>query len=1124
MRPLALLVALAAALLAAVPAAAELNPVVRGDGTPRVRAGTLDVPPRDARGRVEVIVALPQQPLARHGREVFPGLAVRRLRVGSSASQAYLRTLRAAQATAVATLRREIPRARVYRRYQVVLNALAVELPAADLPRLARLPFAARVYPNARYRLNLNRSPDVIRTDVLRARGGTRGEAMKIAIVDDGVNHRNPFFDPSGYSYPPGYPLGDRDFTTPKVIVARAYAPRSARGRDRLPFDIDVSFHGTHVAGIAAGNEATRAPAGDDHPPVEGLTGVAPRAWIGSYRVFTVRTEIGHVGNSAEIAAAFEQAVKDGMHVINFSGGGTEIEPAADILLRAVDNVTAAGVPVVVAAGNDRDEFGLGSTGSPGTAESAISVAATTNTHVFSWALETLAADAPAPIRRMALRPAPGGGLGRTGLERPIVDVGSITGTDGRPVDRLLCAPGADVNAARSTLPPRSLTGSLALASRGVCSFFSKAERARQAGAVGLILVDNRPGDPNQIPIQLPLPTGMIADLDGAALRAYLATHGGRTTVRIQQGPLQLETGRSAIVSDFSSGGPTAFGHRLKPDISAPGSEILSATTPRFGGPFAVFDGTSMATPHVAGAVALLLERHPTWTPKQVKSALMSTAGPAWANTARTVEAPVTMQGGGLVDLGRADAPLLFTDPGSLSFRDLDVSGGAQSDAKTVAVSDAGGGDGVWQVDLQPQAATTGATVEAPGVVQLAPGGQTSVTVTARAAGDAQKGENYGFVVLRRGDAVRRIPYFFLVKRPAFLGVPARTLRRTQTGDTRRGVSRTSVYRYPTAPFGPAADYVGPPMREDGAEQLFVTRIGRRVINFGAVVFPRSATAAPHPWVLGSRDENDVQGYAGTPVNVNNFTFGYRADIGAAGAVFPRPGEYFVVVDSGRDIFTGRSLAGRYELRSWVNDLRPPRVTPLTVRVAAGRPTLALRAVDPGRGSGVDPLSLVIGYRGVLVGAAAFDRESGIAVFPLPGAAPRIPRGRLALTLRAADFQEAKNAATPGDRILPNTRTRRVRVQAVAGPAVSWLMPTAGQCLRRNERLFVLASSTARIRSVRFLDEKRTVGVDRTGPGGLYSVRWRPPRGRAHARHQLRAVVLDARGRTYSAALRARSC
>ena len=784
----------------------------------------------------------------------------------------------------------------------------------------------------------------------------------------------------------------------------------------------------------------------------------------------------------------------------------------------------------VISAGNDRDDFGRGTAGSPGTAPEAISVAAVSNAHVFAAALDVTAPGAPPFLRGIPFRPA--GGQAVPGAwattDQVVVDIGTIVGSDGRPVDRLLCGPSSDLNGGPSTLPNGSLRGVVALVSRGSCTFVSKAERARAAGATGILVVDNRPGEANFIPIQLGVPGGMIADVDGARLRAQMAGTAGRTTIRVGRDLLELNPGRGAIMTSFSSGGPTAFGHDLKPDVAAPGGNILSATLPRAGGPFAVFDGTSMASPHVAGAAALLVQRHPTWTPRQVKSALMSTAGAAWADTARTVEAPVVLGGAGLVDLGRADDPKLFTNPASLSFDDLDVTRGPADDTLLVQLRDAGDGAGTWQVELRPQSALGGSAVGLPGTVTVAPGGTATLVAEARAEGSAQPGENYGFIVLRRGDVTRRIPYLFIVERPALAGVEPVRLRPVQQGTTQTGPNLVTQYRYPTAPFGqPPSFLTDPPMRQPGSEKLFVTHLSEPHVNFGVSVFLSSSNSLVDPWVLGSKNENDVQGYAGTPVNVNPLTFGFRADIGAAGASFPRPKDYYVSVDSGADVFTGQPFPGQYVLLSWVDDVFPPFIEPITTRVSAGRPTIVARIADfaliPGTVSGIDPLSLAVGYRRVLVGAALYDPLAGIAVFPLPPQAPALKAGKTRAVIVASDNQESKNVNSTGSDILPNTSGFPVTLKVVAGPTVTWIVPEARECVEARTRLVVAAASNAKVSSVEFFDGNRRIARVKRGAGGLYGTDWRTKK-LDRGTHRLRAVVHDAKQRTAAATRPVRVC
>ena len=1124
-RRLAGLIALGAALLTATSASAAFQPLDRHQGEralPRVRAGTIVVPDAHRRGRITVILTLADPPLAAQARTLAGTSATRRLDTSSRAARAYVAKLQRAQRAATASLRRTIPRASVERRYTLLLNGLAVELPATELAKAAKLGFARKLYPSYRYTLALNRSPGLIGAAALAA-GGSGGQGMKIAVVDDGVDQANRFFDPTGFSYPAGFPKGGEKWTTPKVIVARSFVGAGADDRSRLALDPRASFHGTHVAGIAAGDAGTSAPAGRDHPATTGLTGVAPRAQIGNYRVFNVPTPVGHVGNTPEIVAAFEAAVRDGMDVINFSGGGPQTDPQSDALVEAVRNVAAAGVVPVISAGNDRDDYGLGSAGSPGTAPDAISVAALSNAHVYAPALTVTAAGAPEALTRVPFLRTPGAATPSAwaNADQQLVDVGTIMGTDGKPVPRDLCGPPGNRDGGPSTLPGGSLAGAIALVMRGTCTFALKAARVRAAGAIGVVVSDNRSGEANGIPIQLSLPGGMVSDLDGEQLRAFLSGRGGRATVRIGRDPQELPTGRSGVVTSFSSGGLTSFGHLLKPDVGAPGGQILSATLPAAGGPFAVFDGTSMAAPHVAGAAALLLQRHPSWTPRQVKSALVSTAAAAWADSARTVEAPVLTSGSGSVSLVDADEPKLFTDPVSLSYADLNVNRGQASKTLLLSIADAGDGAGSWSVEVRPQGQPSGVALELPGSITVAPGGEAQVPVTARASAGASAGEAYGFLLLRRGGTTRKVPYAMLVTRPALESAPVLPLRQFQTGDTRRGTNRASVYRYPAAAFGPAPSYVGAPVSEEGAETLYRIRLDEPAVNVGAAVVASSPGSLVHPWFLGSPDENDVQGYAGLPVNVNNLTIDYPLDVGAAATVFPRTKAYYVAVDSGRDPFTGRSLAGSYVLRAWVDDVQPPLLGLLTATVSAGRPTLALRVLD--LGAGVDPYSLVIGYGRALVGAAAYDPVTGIALFPLPSQAPPLRAGKRQLSASAADFQEAKNVDSVGDELLPNTAFASGPVRVVAGATVTWLSPEVSECAPARTPLLVLAGSTAAIRSVRFFDGRKAIGKGTRGGAGIFTATWR--RGAAaKGRHTLRAVAVDAKGRKAASARVVRVC
>ncbi len=755
----------------------------------------------------------------------------RHLLATTAASRAYLARLAADQRAVQTRITAAIPGARVRWRYSTVLNGMAVVVPAGAVGRLASIPGVEEVWPSVGYRSLAESSPQLIRAPELwGADLATAGNGMKIGILDQGIDPTHPYFSPRGFAYPAGFPKGQRAFTTPKVIVARAFPPRgTSYKRAGLAFD-PAGEHGSHVAGIAAGDHNTDA---------EGVTvtGIAPRAYIGNYKVLTVPTPgFGLDGNSTEIAKAVDQAVADGMDVINLSLGEPEITQSRDLVVRALNRAAQAGVVPVVAAGNEFEDFGHGSISSPGTAAQAITVAASTGADTFQ--------------------------------------------------------------------------------------------------------------------------------------------------------------GRDVIAS-FSSSGPTPYTLLMKPDVTAPGVSILSAV-PRSQGLWAGFSGTSMAAPHVAGGAALLLQRHPGWTPAQVKSALESTGVPV---TSDGVEAPATREGGGRIDLVRADDPRIFTEPTGLSFGLLRP--GARFDRST-AVTDAGGGAGTWSVAVSQQSGTQAVSVTAPATVDV-PG---VLVVHAAARADASPADATGFVVLTKGDQTRRVPFWLRVDTPE-ISAQARALTRpgVYRGTTVGAPSRVSTYRYPDlSPSG-----LDIPARLAGPEAVYRFHLTRAPANFGVVITSRAPGVAVEPRILLGADQNRLAGYTALPVDLNPYRNQYGAHRLVAGVVLPAAGDYYVVFDS-----PAGARRGRFTFRFWVGDVTPPRIKLLGVRSGS-----AVFSVTD-RGAGVDPGSF--GAR--VDGHTRRVRYSGgRAVVSLGGLARRTHT----IVLIASDYQETKNMEDIGP-ILPNTRTARVRV------------------------------------------------------------------------------------------------
>jgi hypothetical protein len=384
-----------------------------------------------------------------------------------------------------------------------------------------------------------------------------------------------------------------------------------------------------------------------------------------------------------------------------------------------------------------------------------------------------------------------------------------------------------------------------------------------------------------------------------------------------------------------------------------------------------------MASPHVAGGAALLKERHPDWTVAQIKSALVLTGTPVRDDSGREIS--VLREGGGQVNLPRADNPLVFAAPTNVTFP---VNGGA----RPVALTDAGGGAGTWTVTTQIQGRKPAEVqIAAPPTVTV-PG---SLAVSAEVSDRAGSRDVTGFFVLTRGADSRRIPFWLEVDHP-LLGTERTTpLSKSglYTGTTRHGASKVSRYRYPT---GGDVSYPGP-------EVVYRIHVVRPLANFGVAVV--SGHAVPH--VVFAGDENHLVGYAGLPQALNPYLKSFGETRPVAGSVLPAPGTYDIVFDT-----RSASSAGRFQFRFWKNDVTPP-----TIRVVSARHGLVVAAVADG-GAGVDPRSI----------SATIDGHIARTHFANGKLTFRAEPGSHEIVVTASDYQELKNMEDV-TKIKPNTAT-----------------------------------------------------------------------------------------------------
>jgi subtilisin family serine protease len=633
---------------------------------------------------------------------------------------------------------------RVLGAVETVKNALMVEIPDAKASRLASIPGVVNVYPVYTARLLLDHALPLHHVPQAWSQVGVSnaGAGIKIALIDTGIDVGHPGFADAGFSAPAGFPLADSPadlaYTNNKVIVARSYA-----GFFSTP-DPDLSAadhvgHGTATAMVAAGVS--------NAGPLATISGVAPQAWLGSYKVFGT-PGYNDDASTDVVLMAIDSAVNDGMDIINLSLGGFAYNLSTDPEAQSLEVAEALGVIVVAAAGNTGSDPATMNT--PGDAPSVIAAGASNNDRFF--------ADSVVLPDNSSLVAVPGNGVYSTAsITGTVVDVFSLDGNG------LAC----------SSLPAGSLTGAIALIYRGTCPFETKIDLAQAAGASAVIVYDNIAGE---APITMgvgaaTLPAVLISNADGLALKPRLI-NGFAVTVQFVPSP---HYSNPASIASFSSRGPN-IDYAIKPDLLAVGENIYTAAQKLDPNGalynatgYAVEDGTSFSAPLVAGAAAVVKQARPGLTSDQYRSLLINSAGPA--SLVPGTAASVQQGGAGVLDVLAALNATVAAAPVSLSFG---IGGSTANATQNLTLTNVGTVSDTFQISIAPAGSSAPAPQLTTTSVPLAAGASVTLPVRFQAA-SLKPGAYEGFVSVQglQSGVATNVPYWYGVpsNQPAHITV-----------------------------------------------------------------------------------------------------------------------------------------------------------------------------------------------------------------------------------------------------------------------------------------------------------------------------------------------------------------
>jgi uncharacterized repeat protein (TIGR01451 family) len=585
--------------------------------------------------------------IALHNTAVSKAQALENARAAAKAKVAALGPV---QDQVAAALKASPINAREIYRLKKALNAISVLVDPAKLDVIRALPGVKRVrVQTLEVPSNITSVPFIGAPpawgNALGLGVNLTGKGITIGIIDTGIDYQHPMFGGSGLLA--DYQANDRVHITPglfptaKVIGGTDLAGDLYNGGNMPepdPNPTDCNNHGSHVAGTAAGfgvnadGSTFTGPYGPGAPSssLRIGPGVAPDASLFAIRVFGCGGSTGLVPQGIEFAMdpSGTGDFSDHLDVINMSLGAP-FGGLDDSSAEASDNAALVGVAVAIAAGNDGDTFFIG--GSPASASYAIAAAAGVDPGVPGANLQV---NAPASVAGGYAAAADGFGNGAPppgGQTAGVVLVQSATGTADQGCD------GHYTNAA-------AIHGSIALIMRGTCGFQAKVGNAQAAGAIGAIVFNNIPGDPTLITMgatgptpAITIPAVFISNTDGSLLAAAAGVNAS------------LDAASAAdTLASFSSRGPRGFltfPVVVKPDITAPGLSIPSTQSGMTcrdpnrlgcivpspsgfipGGQMLVLSGTSMATPHTAGTMALLKQLHPDWSTEELKALAMNGA------------------------------------------------------------------------------------------------------------------------------------------------------------------------------------------------------------------------------------------------------------------------------------------------------------------------------------------------------------------------------------------------------------------------------------------------------------------------------------------------------------------